>query len=299
MKHDLQKLLQEERELCRGLERVEREESISGLIFCSVPSPAEQKMVNKLLNQSSFPPSPSPSRLFCLSCVLLQWRKSFPAVQGTPALDGRGQKWEQNSTSATVAWIDWVPEECGKGTGLEILPEGFAKSVQAEQRVGIVPCHLFKPQSVHCRIEGFYWFAVCAVKGRDCIWLHSLEMLEPQQDPSLCIRSPKSFSETVPSKRMKEEGLLLPPAVSPSVWLLLSEMAHRKGAGTPLQPLRKCFGLTHCLKPCQRRDNIYVMTGISFSFLKESHKILGMNSVMKITLTAKRCLSSEQCLHTS
>ena len=41
------------------------------------------------------------------------------------------------------------------------------------------------------------------------------------------------------------------------------------------------------------------MTGISFSFLKESHKILGMNSVMKITLTAKRCLSAEQCLHTS
>lgn len=93
---------------------------------------------------------------------------------------------------------------------------------------------------------------------------------------------------------------MLPPAVSPSVWLLLSEMAHRKGAGTPLQPLRKCFGLSHCLKPCQHRDNIYVMTGISFSFLKESHKILGMNSVMKITLTAKRCLSSsEQCLHTS
>ena len=42
------------------------------------------------------------------------------------------------------------------------------------------------------------------------------------------------------------------------------------------------------------------MTGISLIFLKESHTVVSMKSGMKITLTAKRCLSSsEQCLHTS
>ena len=235
MKHDLQKLLQEERELCRGLERVEREESISGLIFCSVPSPVEQKMVNKLLNQSSFPPSPSPSRLFCLSCVLLHWRKSFPAVQGTPALDGRGQKWEQNATSATVAWIDWVPEEIGKGTGVEILPEGFAKSVQAEQRVGIVLCHLFKPQSLHCGIEGFWLiYSMCGERERLYLVAQPGDARAPAGSFTVCTELWELLIHPLPSKRMKEEGLLLPPAVSPSVWRFLSEMAHKKGAGTPL-----------------------------------------------------------------
>ena len=56
-----------------------------------------------------------------------------------------------------------MPEECGKGTGLKILPEGFAKSVQAEQMVGIVLCHLFKPQSVHYWIEGF--LQICSMCG--------------------------------------------------------------------------------------------------------------------------------------
>lgn len=61
-----------------------------------------------------------------------------------------------------------------------------------------------------------------------------------------------------------------------------------------------CFGLTHSLKPFEFRDTVYVMTGISLIFLKESHTVVSMKSGMKVTLTAKRCLSSsEQCLHSS
>ena len=89
-----------------------------------------------------------------------------------------------------------MPEEWGKVTGLEILPEGFAKSVQAEQRVGIVLCHLFKPQSVHCGIEGCLLISNMG-KGRDCSRLHRLEMLETQQGHSLRVKSIESSSYTI------------------------------------------------------------------------------------------------------
>lgn len=158
-------------------------------------------------------------------------------------------------------------------------------------------------QATVCALLDRRLLLICSMCGeRERLYLVAQpgDARAPAGSFTVCTELWELLRHSLPSKRLKEEGLLLPPAVSPSVWLLLSEMAHRKGAGTPLQPLRKCCGLTHCLKPFECRDTVHVMTGISFSFLKESQKVLGMKSVMKIMLTAKRCLSSsEQCLHTS
>ena len=128
-----------------------------------------------------------------------------------------------------------MPEECGKGTGLKILPEGFAKSVQAEQMVGIVLCHLFKPQSVHCWIEGFLLIcSMCGERQRLYLVAQPGDARAPAGSFTVYKEHPELLIHPLPSKRMKEEGLLLPPAVSTSSWRFLSEMAHRKGAGTPL-----------------------------------------------------------------
>ena len=89
-----------------------------------------------------------------------------------------------------------MPEEWGKLTGLEILPEGFAKAITAEYGVGTALCSLFKPLSVQCEIEGCLLIRNMG-KGRDCRRLHRLEMLETQQGPSLRVKSIESSSYTI------------------------------------------------------------------------------------------------------